>query len=130
VSRALLAVAGLVACAFLALGVRQQTSLSGAHRIAFNLGPPHPGDRRHVDLLLGRAGTLNPDAAVDLTRAQWRLRAGDRSGAIALATAVARREPRNIDAWTELLFATGRGDPLHRRAQAAIRRLSPPVPAP
>ena len=129
-SRALLAAAGVIACAFLALGVRQETSLSGAHRIAFNLGPPHPGDRQRVTALLGHAGTLNPSATVDLTRAQWRLRAGDRSGAIALAAAVARREPRNIDAWTELVFAARPGNPLHARAQAAIRRLSPPVPAP
>ena len=81
--------------------------------------------------LLDRAGRLNPDRGVDLLRARLALQRGDAAGATRTALRVVRAEPANLEAWGVIALVNERRAPaLAARARAALRRLSPPVPAP
>ena len=105
------------------------------------------GDDQYVDPFAGANGgkpkptaTATPAApapaptaapGVDLLRARLALQRGDAAGATRTALRVVRAEPANIVAWGVIALVNERRDPaLAARARAALRRLSPPVPAP
>ena len=59
------------------------------------------------------------------------LQRGVAAGATRTALRVVRAEPASIEAWGVIALVNERRDPaLAARARAALRRLSPPVPAP
>ena len=126
---ALIAVA-VLACAWFALGVRQATATRDA--AALVTGAPRLGaaDARHAASLLHDARGLNPDAQVDVLRAELALGQGDPAAARRTLDAVTRREPMNLAAWVWLARSSA-GDPANlRRSFAQLRRLLPPVPPP
>lgn len=122
-ARVLALVFALTACAWFALSVRQAQDTSRATALVSPGKPLSSADARHVRLLLSGAATLNPDLTVDLVRArlafdQRRYRAAER-----LAESVARREPMNLEAWSQLLYASARaGD--RGRLFRAVRHVS------
>ena len=122
-------IAALVVAAWFAVGVRQATSTGDAQHLLG--GRTTAAEQARTATLLDHAAVLNPDSGVDLLRARLDLAHGDRGTAVRRFEAVTRREPDNIEAWTQLAFATARTDrPAFRRAVAQVRRLSPAVPAP
>ena len=122
---ALLAVA-VIACAWLALGIRQVHDQQEAIRLANNPNPTTAQVAR-MQRLLDSAEELNPDMLPEVTRAQLALRRADGKAAERTLLAVVRREPDNIDAWNLLAIATaGRNPPLNRRARKRVRELAPP----
>ena len=74
-----------------------------------------------VRSLLTTAGTLNPDAQVDLLRGLVLLRRGQRSEAERAFVDVTRREPMNIQAWVLVAESFSGDDAL---LGTAIKRLA------
>lgn len=112
----------VAASAFFALSVRQATSAASA-RSRLDAGAPAQRTRT----LLDHAGTLNPDRGIDILRARLALQTRDDATARRLLLGVVRAEPANAEAWTVIALAF---PGLEARAQAALRRLEPPVRAP
>jgi hypothetical protein len=126
---ALLAVAVLAVIAF-ALAVRQETAEQEAYRLLFRAPPSTPDRIERAARERDRAAPLNPGTRVAQLRAPLAAFEGDPERARRLLQDVVRREPDNIEAWASLAFALGGRPAAQRRAQAQVRRLSPPVPAP
>ena len=123
--------AALAVAAWFALGVSQSTGANAARDRLADLGRPSAAAAQRTSDLLDRAGRLNPDRGVDLLRARLALQRGDAAGATRTALRVVRAEPANLEAWGVIALVNERRDPaLAARARAALRRLSPPVPAP
>jgi predicted Zn-dependent protease len=126
---ALLTVA-VAACAWFALGVRATHDTEVASSIlsgSNSLTPQHA----HAALSeIAAAETLNPDQALEILRAQVELHSGNVAGAVAIAKAVVRREPKNAAAWVVLELVSRRIDPAaNRLAEMRVNQLVPPVPA-
>jgi hypothetical protein len=123
--------AASVACAWFALGIRQETATKRAQSIVGRPGKLTPSQARRAMSLLRAAAQLNPDTRVDLLQAQVALRLGTVPRARRILTDVVRREPSNLAAWAFLRFVGTIDDPqLARRATAELLRLSPPAPPP
>jgi cytochrome c-type biogenesis protein CcmH/NrfG len=114
--RIVLIVAALLTGAWLVTQARAAHAENELTKIAFE--GQRGGD---VEALLAADRLLNPDTRPDLFEGVIL----GRQGAIRKVT---RKEPENIEAWGLLASAAKRTDPaLAARAQAAARRLSPPV---
>lgn len=121
----------LVACTWYAIAVRQSRDQAAAEAIVQGNVTPTPAVTRHALSLLDAAGTLNPDRAIDLLRAQALVRAGRAPAALRLMKSVVAAEPDNVDAWIVYGFAAGSGDPaVVQLARAKRAELVPPVPPP
>lgn len=130
-SRVALGLLALAACAWFALGLRQEAAVREARAVIAPLQRPAPADARRADTALDRAGTLNPDTGVDLLRAQLAMDQGRRVRARRILERVLAREPENIRAWAQFAFTVGPADrAAFRRARARIRALAPRVPEP
>jgi predicted Zn-dependent protease len=126
---ALLGVA-TIACAWFALGAFQVHSLNRANALLPQNANVSPPQARAIADQLDRAGTLNPDRAVDVLRAELYIHAGNRPAAESLVKRVLRDEPDNIDAWFLLQIAAFPRDPATvQLARKRQRELDPPVPA-
>jgi predicted Zn-dependent protease len=126
----LLAIA-LVVAAWFGLGIRQAGDTRDAAAIVSRLEALSPAQSAHAADLLDAAGTLNPDRHVEVLRAELALHHRDVPRARRLLEGVVADEPENIEAWALLAEALRRSDAAAaRRAQAQVRRLAPPVPAP
>jgi predicted Zn-dependent protease len=123
--RLLVVLLSLAACAWFALGIRQAHDVNAATAIIAGHTPLSPGQARRARALLRQAGRLNPDANVELLRAQLALRQGDARRARAIAASVTRSEPQNIQAW----LAYGRASAHDPRGFAlALRHLNELAP--
>jgi cytochrome c-type biogenesis protein CcmH/NrfG len=125
-----LAVLGLAvaACAWFALGVVQSHDQTQAENLLDQFTRQTPAATARIMSLLDTAGTLNPDRNIDLDRSQAQTRAGHVAAGVAIARAVVRAEPQNVNGWIVLGFAARRLDPsLARLAQARQLALAPPV---
>jgi Flp pilus assembly protein TadD len=121
--RIVLIVAALLAGAWLTTQVRAARAESRLTQIAFE-----HGDAKDAKRLLSADRLLNPDHRPDLFEGVIEGRRGDFPGAVQAFQRVTSAEPENIEAWGLLASAAERTDPsLAARAQAAARRLSPPV---
>lgn len=121
--RFVLIVAALLAGAWLTTQVRAARAENELTTIAFE-----NGDLDDAQRLLKADRLLNPDHRPDLFEGVILGRQGDFPGAVAAFRRVTTAEPENIEAWGLLASAAKRTDPaLAARAQAAARRLSPPV---
>jgi hypothetical protein len=133
--RALLArllglIAALLVCAWFALGIRQSHDVDVASSLVTSSGGAlAPPIARRAGSLLRAAGALNPDTTVALLRSHLALREGDRRRAQAIALAVVREEPQNIEAWVAYGSASAHDPPAFRRALRELERLAPPVRA-
>jgi hypothetical protein len=102
---------------------------------ATNIGANRPGNfsipkAREASRLYERSRRFNADTRPILLEANLLsfFRAGN-DRALALARAVTRREPDNVNAWAIVAGMASRVDPpLAVRARRRIRELSPPVP--
>jgi predicted Zn-dependent protease len=126
-----MAVVALIVAAWFGLGVRQAHQEQVAAGIADNFKLLAPEQIAAAQRAIDRAGTLNPDAHIDVLRAEIALHRRDRRTAAAILDDVVAREPQDIEAWA-LLAGTLRGhDPAGAaRARVEVLRLAPPVPAP
>jgi hypothetical protein len=128
-ARGLALVVAVVACAWFALGVRQAHDTDAATSLitAGGSGALRAGAAAHAASLLDAAGQLNPDRGVDLLRSQLAVRQGHPARGRALALAVTRAEPQNIQAW----IAYGRASPDDPagfgEALRHLNELAPPV---
>lgn len=114
----------LIVAAFFALGVRQATSTQAATRRVDAGRADH-----RTAVLLDHAGTLNPDADVDILRARLAVTRGNLPRARRILLDVVRREPENVFAWRLIQFVVEPIDPaLQRRATRVFHRLAPPAP--
>jgi Flp pilus assembly protein TadD len=121
--RIALIVAALLAGTWLTTQVRAARAESRLTTIAFE-----KGDAKDAQSLLSADRLLNPDHRPDLFEGVIKGRRGDFPGAVAAFRRVTNAEPENIEAWGLLASAAERTDPnLAVRAQAAARKLSPPV---
>jgi predicted Zn-dependent protease len=133
VIRALGAAAAVIVAAWFALGAYQAVNQADARDEIARLPAPTAAQTREIKRRLDRADTLNPDRGVTILRARAALQEPDLPRAVQLLQGVVRDEPENLEAWSLLAFATldQPGEKaLHDRAEAAQRRLSPPVPNP
>lgn len=124
-------VAALLVCAWFALGLRQTTAANEVRARLARVAVRTPADAARTSQLLDRAGALNPDAGIDVLRADAAFAQGHTARARTLLLDVTRREPESFDAWATIAIAFARADPaLAAGARAQLRRLSPPAPAP
>jgi predicted Zn-dependent protease len=123
VSRAGLLVLALLAAAWFALAVRQAQD---TNRATVLLGAPAPlsaQQAQRTSALLDSAATLNPDLSVELLRAQLAFDQHHSAAGERILESVTRREPLNLLAWTQLVFAAARsGD--RRTLVVAARHVS------
>jgi hypothetical protein len=126
---AALAVA-VLAVALFGLAVRQETSEHEAARLLFDVPEATPGRLHRVAEALDAAAPLNPGTGVEQLRAQLAAQAGHPARTRRLLERVVAREPDNIQAWGALAYVLAPDPAAMRRAEAQVRRLSPPVPAP
>ena len=125
--RVVLVAVALVACAWFALGIRQANQVDDAAAIVAR--PATPAQARHAERLLRDAGTLNPDAHVEVLRGELALQEGDRDRAHRILSSVVAREPANLEAWVALARSSRNGAEL-RRALTHVAGLVPRVPPP
>lgn len=128
VIRAVGLVVALVACAGYVLGIRQTHDLNTATSLIGASSTIHGSAARRAAALLHTAGELNPDRMVDLERSQLALHEGDGARARAIALAVTRAEPRNIDAWLAYGSASSGDRRAFTFAFRHLQQLAPPVP--
>jgi predicted Zn-dependent protease len=126
-ARVLAAVVVAAVCAWFVLGIVQTNALNNASSIVTSSQTLSAPQLRHVQSLLHTAGQLNPDAQVDLVRAQAEAEAGDRAAAVRTLETVARREPDNGVVWKELA-ETAHDPQTIIRAEERIAALLPKVP--
>jgi predicted Zn-dependent protease len=126
------AVAALAVAAWFGLGVYQAHNADAAREAIGRLPDPTAAQTERIRAELDRAATLNPDRGITLLRARAAFQQPDLPRAYRLIQQVTRAEPDNIEAWALLAFATvnHHADALNRAAEAQVRRLGPPVPAP
>jgi predicted Zn-dependent protease len=117
--RATLVVVALVACLWLAAGLRSARLQAEADK---RLPAARVDDAlvRHKRDLLDDARRLNPDPRPDISEAQLLLFIHRDREAVRLLEDVVRREPENFEAWRGLAQATLRVDP--ERSREALRR--------
>jgi Flp pilus assembly protein TadD len=121
--RIVLIIAALLAGTWLTTQVRAARAETKLTTIAFE-----KGDAKDAQQLLTADRLLNPDRRPDLFEGVILGRRGDFPGAVKAFQRVTSAEPENIEAWGLLASAAERTDPkLAAQAQAAARRLSPPV---
>jgi Flp pilus assembly protein TadD len=121
--RIALIVAALLAGAWLAVQTRAARAEEQLTTIAFE-----NGNVADAPPLLKADRLVNPDHRADLFEGVILGKRGDFPGAVVAFQRVTTAEPENIEAWGLLASAAKRTDPaLAARAQAAARRLSPPV---
>ncbi len=122
-------VVAVIICAWFAIGIRQSHDTDRASDIITGSSPLAPGQAHRAATLLDGAKQLNPDATIDLLRAQLAAKQGDGARARAIALSVTRREPENIQAW--LAYGSASTNDRHAFLQALrhLRALAPPVPA-
>lgn len=124
--RIALAVCALAVCALFGLGVLQARDQSRASAIIASNAPLTPARAAHVRSLLDTAGTLNPDAGIDLLRADLAFEQNEPARTIRILERIIADEPMNIDAWVALAQAALKHDPSKLNgAIAAIGRLDP-----
>ena len=129
--RVLAVAVALVVAAWFAVGVRQAASVDAAQAEIGKLPDPTPDRLQRIERRLDRAEWLDVGQAVEIVRARAVLQQLDLPRGRRLLLRVLAAEPENVEAWALLSFATLDDAPrLHERALAALRRLSPPVPAP
>jgi hypothetical protein len=100
-----IAFAALV-CAWFVLGIRQAHELGNATSILSQPGFRTPGQLREVSALIRSAGTLNPDAQVDIARGRVAIDRQTFPAARRILGDVVRREPMNLEAWIWLAGAS------------------------
>ncbi len=125
-TRAAGVVVALLVAAFFGVGVWQAANTKAATE---RLDAGHADARTAT--LLDHAGTLNPDADLDIARARLAVAQDDLPRARRILLDIVDREPENARAWgtIELVFADS--DPaLAKRAAARFDRLVPTVPEP
>jgi Flp pilus assembly protein TadD len=121
--RIVLIAAALLAGAWLTTQVRAARAETALTPIAFE-----KGDLDRAPQLLKAAELLNPDQRPHLFEGVIQGKRGDFPAAVATFQRVTTAEPENIEAWGLLASAAKRTDPeLAARAEAAARKLSPPV---
>jgi hypothetical protein len=125
--RVLVLAVALVACAWFAIGIRQTRDLNDATALIDHSRSLAPAPAHRGASLLHAAAQLNPDRMVDLERAQLALHEGDAPRARAIARAVTRAEPSNIDAWLAYGAASAGDRPAFTFAYRRLERLAPPV---
>jgi predicted Zn-dependent protease len=96
----------LVVCAWFALGIRQAHNTAKVNPVVSKNESLTRAQAAAADRTLSAAGTLNPDAEVDLLRGRIALLASERARAAGIFAALARREPMNVQAWVYLAQAT------------------------
>jgi hypothetical protein len=122
----LIGVAVLIAGWF-ALGVRQATDISAATSSVSSGRHLSSGDARRIRGLLNSAAVLNPDATVDLLRAQLDRDQGDLRAARRILEGVVAREPDNVAAWYALGLSADGSRATGLRALRNLVRLAPAV---
>jgi hypothetical protein len=121
--------AALLVCGWFVLGARQAHDVDLATAIVSGSGPISAARASDAAALLREAGQLDPDSTVDLLRSQLQLRLGHLAQARAIALAVARREPQNIEAWAQYGSAASNDRQAFQLALHRLRALAPPVSA-
>jgi predicted Zn-dependent protease len=108
ISRAGVLALALVAAAWFALAVRQAQDTNRASVLLGAAAPLSAQQAQRARSLLSSAGTLNPDLTVDLLRGQLAFDQHHGAAAERILESVTRREPLNLQAWTQLAFAAAR----------------------
>lgn len=120
--------AAVVVCVWFALGIRQAQNVDAASAI---IGSGHgrisASAANRARQLLDSAAQLNPDRSVDLVRSQLALREGDPARARAIALAVTRAEPQNLQAWIAYGTASANDPADFRFALRHLEQLAPNV---
>jgi hypothetical protein len=97
----------------------------GRAQVLVSGGRVSAGQARQASSLLATAGDLNPDRAVDITRAQLAEKQHRPALAVRILESVVQAEPLNLDAWRELSIAAAGlpNSPLRTRlAETAFRK--------
>lgn len=126
-ARAALVVGVLVLCAWFVLGVRQAEDTQRAAALIAGGNRLSAEQARLARSLLDSAGTLNPDLTIDLLRGQLAADQQQTAAAERIAASATRREPLNLAAWSQLVYAAARrGDrPTLIRAARHVSELYP-----
>jgi hypothetical protein len=126
--RAVLLTVALAACAWFGLGARAAHDQDAATNILNQHSNLSVAQANQALSLIRNAQTLNPDQALNILRAQIEQHSGHPYQAVAIAKAVAQKEPLNVNSWFVLELMSRQVDPaLNRLAQARVRQLVAPV---
>jgi predicted Zn-dependent protease len=98
----------LVVCAWFALGAYQAGNTHDANALITGSGSLSAAQARHAQSLLHSAGKLNPDLNVDILRGELALDQHRDATAVGILESVTRREPQNLNAWVQLVFASAK----------------------
>ncbi len=121
----------VVACGWYILEIREFKALNRIEAFVQQHTKITRAQANAADATLDDAQFLNPNQAVPSTRAVVATKVGDRRRAVAIAEAVARREPLNFGSWEFVAYLfQDTGSPTLRLAEARIRMLVPPVAPP
>ncbi len=121
----------VVACAWYILQIRELSERDRITAFVNQHTKISEAQAKAADATLDDAQFLNPDQAVSSLRSVVATRVGDRSRALAIAEAIARREPLNYGTWEFVAYLLeGTHSPMLRLAKAHIRMLVPSVPPP
>jgi predicted Zn-dependent protease len=107
IARAAAALLALVVCAWFAIGIRQSVDTNRATALVGGGTRLSAPQVRRARSLLSSAASLNPDLTIELLRGQLALDQGRKAAAERAIASVTRREPLNLSAWTQLLYAAG-----------------------
>jgi hypothetical protein len=121
VSRAALLVLALVACAWFGLAAQQAHDMSKASALLSGGRPLSEQQARTARSLLSSAGTLNPDLTVEELRGRLAFDQHQNAAAELIFASVARREPMNLAAWTQLAYAAAKARDRRTLIEAASR---------
>jgi predicted Zn-dependent protease len=119
------AVAGVIVCAWFALGIHQAHEVARATSMIDSSRALTVTQDHAIESWLDSAQTLNPDRQVEILRAQAAIKVGQARRAQQILTGVTRAEPLNLDGWIWLAGASLGDPPLARRALRRIDMLDP-----
>ena len=129
--RILVTVVALAVAAGMAVALTAARAEDRLNDLQFRPPQLSAADLRRAETLEHDAGRLTPGERRAILLSSVRLRGGDAEGALRLATAAARREPENAEAWLAVARAARAADiPIEQEALQRLRELVPPVPAP
>ena len=131
IERAAVALAALVVAGGFAVALSAARAEDRLSDLQFRPPQLSRADLDRAVRLEGDAGRLTPGVRRAILLAGVRLRGGDAAGALELASAAARQEPENAEAWLSVArSARAAGIPIEQEALQRLRELVPPVPAP
>jgi predicted Zn-dependent protease len=123
-ARALLVGLAVVVCAWFALGCVQARDTRRATSLLTSTTALSVKQAERARSLLESAGTMNPDLTVEILRGVLEMDRHRYAAAERTLLSVTEREPMNVDAWAQLVFAAASNGDRRLAVLAGARALA------